>query len=104
MKEISQDGTHLQGARNLCFSPKILIILPPSPLPALGCYLPYSENVKPTGVTVHSHCFEYFEYMSPCAGKGRVAVDWDKTNFFLKTLTILRTGCSERIEKSPTSL
>ena len=41
---------------------------------------------KPIGVTVHSHCVESFEGLYSDVGEGGIAVNCEKTQFFLNTL------------------
>ena len=70
---------------NIVFFPRILESLPPlprQPSAAIGC----TKNYQPIGVTVHSLCDESFEgLLQPCR-RGRVAVNCEKTQFFLNTL------------------
>ena len=54
-----------------------------SPSPALGCYWLYNKNYQPKGVTVHSHCVESSEVSYTDVGEGGVAVNCEKTHFFL---------------------
>ena len=62
-----------------------LPVLPPprKDLAAIGC----TEIGRPIGVTVHLHCVESFENpLQRYGGEGRVAMDNEKTHFFLNTL------------------
>ena len=76
----------VQGVyEKLCFFPRILESLPPLPRQdsaAVGC----TKNYQPIGVTVHSHCVESFEGIFSDVGEGGVAVNCEKTQFFLITL------------------
>ena len=57
-----------------------------SPTPALGCYWFY-KNYQPMGVALHSRCVESFEgLLQQYVGEGGVAVNCEKTQFFLNTL------------------
>ena len=63
----------------MCFFPRIIESLLPLPRQhsaAIGC----TKNHQPIGVTVHLPCFE------SDVGEGGVAVNWEKTQFFLITL------------------
>ena len=58
-----------------------------SPSPALGCYWLY-KNYQPIGVAVHSHCVRALKVSYSDVGKGGVAENCEKTQFFLITLYI----------------
>ena len=71
---------NIQGVHQiLCFFPRILESLPPflrQHSAAIGC----TQNYQPTGVTVHSHCFEGL--LQRCR-RGRGCSElWKKHNFF----------------------
>ena len=52
---------------------------------AIGC----TENGQPIVVTVQSHCAEDFEnLLQRCVGEGWLAVDCEKTHFFLNILYV----------------
>ena len=83
----------VQGVQENCvvFHEFPLPVLPPprKDLAAIGC----TEIGRPIGVTVHSHCGESFENpLQRYGGEGQVAMDNEKTQFFLNTLYI--TGLS----------
>ena len=71
---------------NIVFFTRILESLPPLPRQhsaAIGC----TKNFQPIGVTVHSHCVESFEgLLQRYVDEGGVAVNCEKTQFFLNTL------------------
>ena len=79
----------LQGVHEiLCFFPRILESLPSLPRQhsaVIGC----AKKYKPIEVTVHSHCVEGFEGLYSDVGKGGVAVNCEKTQFFMNILYIL---------------
>ena len=77
----------VQGVQENCvvFHEFPLPVLPPprKDLAAIGC----TEIGRPIGVTVHLHCVESFENpLQRYGGEGRVAMDNEKTQFFLNTL------------------
>ena len=59
-----------------------------SSFPALGCYWLY-KNYQPIGVAVHSHCVRALKVSYSDVGKGGVAENCEKTQFFLNTLYLL---------------
>ena len=78
-EESSRDSFTHSKIYTGCFFPRILESLPPLPRAhsaAIGC----TKNYQPIGVTVYSHCVE------SDVGEGGVAVNCEKTQFFLNTL------------------
>ena len=82
----SKSNAYTECSLNIVFFPRIIKSLPPLPRQlsaAIGC----TKNYQPIGVTVHSHCVESFEgLLLRCRREGGVAVNCEKTQFFLNTL------------------
>ena len=71
------------------FIPKTSQKFATSPSLALVCYWLYKKG-QPIGATVHSHCIENFEgLLQLYVVEGGVAMNCEKTQFFLNTLYLL---------------